>query len=289
MAKFIMLCGLPGSGKSTYAKSLIEFKNNISYLSSDKIREELWGDENVQGDPNKVFSLMLNRCIDNLKAGIDVIYDATNVKRKNRVSTINSIKKYADKIECHIVWAPIDICVQRDSMRNRTVGADVIMRIARSFDAPYYDEGFSDIKIIKDHDFDINEYTDKCDKSLHIPHDNPNHSLDIFTHCVKSANYLFKLRAKLDLITAARWHDIGKSKTKSFVNSKGIVTDIAHYYNHDNVGAWMSYGIKDMSLYASWLISTHMQPYFNSKYYKNLPDILKKDIDLLHEADIKGH
>ena len=28
---------------------------------------------------------------------------------------------------------------------------------------------------------------------------------------------------------------------------------------------------------------------FNSKYYNNLPPFLKKDIDLLHEADLNAH
>lgn len=65
--------------------------------------------------------------------------------------------------------------------------------------------------------------------------------------------------------------------------------DTAHYYQHQCVGAWASYGIDDITPYSAWLISTHMEPFFNSKYYKNLPPFLKKDIDLLHEADLAAH
>lgn len=44
MVEFIMLVGLPGSGKSTYAEKLKE-KGYIIH-SSDAIREELTGDIN---------------------------------------------------------------------------------------------------------------------------------------------------------------------------------------------------------------------------------------------------
>ena len=45
MANMIMMCGLPGSGKSTYAEKLEE--EGYIIHSSDKIREEL-GDVNDQ-------------------------------------------------------------------------------------------------------------------------------------------------------------------------------------------------------------------------------------------------
>jgi hypothetical protein len=32
-----------------------------------------------------------------------------------------------------------------------------------------------------------------------------------------------------------------------------------------------------------------MDPFLNTKYWRNLPTFLKKDIDLLHEADLNAH
>ena len=49
--KLEILIGIPGSGKSTYAKEEHESNSNSVYLSSDKIREELYGNESVQGNP----------------------------------------------------------------------------------------------------------------------------------------------------------------------------------------------------------------------------------------------
>lgn len=291
MSKLFILCGLPGSGKSTYAKKLISECNfDIIYLSSDAIREEIYGDASIQGNPEDVFKIMHSRASEALKKGVSIIYDATNINRKNRKSIIDIGKRYDSYIACHIVWAPIDECIRRDSERTRNVGTDVIMKMAKRFEAPFFDEGINFIKVIFPDDFDADSYTSICELEMNIPHDNPNHSLNILDHCKEAFKYLnSKSSAKYKVAYAAKWHDLGKPMTKSFINSKGQITPIAHYYNHDNVGAWMSYGIKNMSLYSTWMISNHMQPFFNSKYYNKLSDELKSDIDLLHEADIEAH
>ena len=76
MAKFIMLAGLPGSGKSTYAEELVR-KEGFVVHSSDKIREEL-GDVNDQSKNEQVFTILHKRIKEDLRSGKNVIYDATN-------------------------------------------------------------------------------------------------------------------------------------------------------------------------------------------------------------------
>lgn len=51
--RLFFLVGLSGSGKSTFSKSIIELVKPIEVFSSDKIREELYGDESIQGKPQK--------------------------------------------------------------------------------------------------------------------------------------------------------------------------------------------------------------------------------------------
>ena len=69
----ILLVGIPGSGKTTYAEKYLEVFNNTIHLSSDKIRAELWGSETTQGDNNEVFSLMQSRAIEALNNGQNVL------------------------------------------------------------------------------------------------------------------------------------------------------------------------------------------------------------------------
>lgn len=286
--KLIILCGIPGSGKSAYAKNYIERNANTIHLSSDATRRELYGDENIQGNPSEVFLLMQKRAIDALNNGYDVIYDATNITRKDRASIIGVCPKFV-KIECHIIWAPIETCIERDASRDRTVGREVIDRMLKRFQAPYYDEGIDEIKIMKLDNFSDMKYYHDIINAMHIPHDNHHHTLSIQQHCEEAFKEIECKAANRTLLTAAWYHDIGKPYVKAFIDSKGNPCDEAHYYQHQCVGAWMSYGMNDVTPKVAWLISTHMDPFLNTKYYNNLPSFLKKDIDLLHEADLNAH
>lgn len=104
----ILLVGIPGSGKTTYAEKYIKEHPDTVHLSSDKIRAELWGDEGIQGDNNEVFSLMQTRAIEALNNGHSVVYDCTNVTRKDRSCIISLCPKFA-KIECHKVFTKLNL------------------------------------------------------------------------------------------------------------------------------------------------------------------------------------
>ena len=59
MTKLFMIIGLPASGKSTVAMDFAKM-NNANIHSSDKIREEWYGDESIQGDNVKIFEEIFN-------------------------------------------------------------------------------------------------------------------------------------------------------------------------------------------------------------------------------------
>lgn len=283
----ILLVGIPGVGKTTYAKNYIEKVPDTIHLSSDAIRAELYGDESIQGNPADVFSLMQKRAIEALNDGKDVLYDATNITRKDRACIIDICPKFV-KIECCIIWAPIEECIERDATRDRTVGKEVIDKMLKKFQAPYYDEGIDKIQVILPEDFDFCKYSNSIISPTKIPHDNPHHTLSIYCHCWETYDKVRSLTINNDIHLAALWHDVGKPCVKAFMDSKGNPCEHAHYYQHQCVGSWMSYGL-DTTPYIAWLISTHMDPFMNTKYYNNLPPYLKRDIDILHKADVEAH
>ena len=57
MPQMIMMVGLPASGKSTKAQELAK-EYNATIFSSDALRKELYGDENIQGDNTKLFNTL---------------------------------------------------------------------------------------------------------------------------------------------------------------------------------------------------------------------------------------
>lgn len=288
--KLILLVGIPGSGKSTYAHKYIKEHLGTVHLSSDGICKELHGDESIQDNPGEVFTIMQKRAIDGLNFGYDVIYDATNVTRKDRTSIITACPKFA-KIECNIIWAPIETCIERDAAREHTVGKAVIDKMLKRFQAPYYDEGIDEIKLLWNTKKDFNQhvYVDNLMREADIDHDNPHHTLNIKEHCEEAYRYALAHRYPSNLSFAVRYHDIGKPYVKAFIDSKGNPCDTAHYYQHNCVGAWMAYGFCLYSVDFAWLVSVHMDPFLNTKYYNKLPAYLKKQVDLLHEADRNAH
>ena len=289
--KFIMLVGIPGAGKSTKAAELTSKSiggRGTIHLSSDAIREKLYGDESCQSDPVRVFSIMHENTLSALNDGYTVIYDATNITRKNRKEILDKIPNFVDK-ECIICWAPIEVCIERDRLRARTVGNAIIDRMLRRFEAPYYDEGFNKITVSIDGlHYNPRQYYLDLLSAINIPHDNPHHGADVLEHCRLCGMKLIG-EAPDFIVNAGFVHDIGKAYTKTFKNRKGENETIAHYYDHQAIGAWLSYGIEGNSPTLAWLISTHMAPFINKKYYNSLPPYYKSWIDKLHAADRAAH
>ena len=290
--KFIMLVGIPGSGKTYKAKQLkehLEKQCSVIHISSDNIRKQLYGDENCQKDPAKVFSIMHEKTLEALNNGTTVIYDATNMTRKNRKEILDKLPAFVVK-KCIVCWAPIEVCIERDKARDRTVGVAGIDKMVRRFEAPYYDEGFNEITVSIDGlYYNYKQYYTDLLSAIDIPHDNPHHTADILEHCYLCGTGLLNSAVPRVVVNAGFVHDIGKAYTKTFTNRKGEVFDIAHYYDHQAVGAWLSYGIVGHNPTLAWLISSHMAPFINQKYYNSLPPYLKKWIDALHTADKAAH
>jgi predicted kinase len=320
VAKLIILVGLPGSGKSSYAENLMRdngiFDPEVDMVvhSSDAIREELFGDASSQEDNARVFDLMRKRTTEDLRAGKTVIYDATNVTRKGRRSAVACAHPTHDTVECHIVWADPQECVRRDGLRNRTVGPEVIDKMLRRWQSPWKDEGFDVVNVIlNQRDFDQVKYIAGHTDSMHMPHNNPHHQLGIWDHCMQAYYNLEQgISCPVDkrptdyhtLVTAAMWHDIGKPWTKCFKLNKetgDLDTSVTHYYDHHCVGGYLSYGLFlnprhsmwddeiDDICFISWMISNHMEPFFDSHYYRDLDPHLKWYIDVLHAADLAAH
>lgn len=289
--RLIMLIGLPGSGKSTWAAKYVTENSNTVIISSDKIRKELFNDENSQEDNNRVFYEMEVRTLNYLNNGVNVIYDATNVVRKRRKAFLDKLPTWVVK-EAYVIWAPLEVCIERDNSRDRTVGKNVIWKMIKSYQPPFFDEGFNRIYYNINSDFDVVNYIDKITFMMKEPHDNPHHKYDIYEHCEKAAEYILPFDNILK--EATRWHDCGKPYVKDFHNTKGELTDIAHYYNHQNVSSYLIPGIfahydETYITPISWLVNVHMDPYLDTKYYRNLPNFLKQKIDILHKADESAH
>lgn len=307
MTKFYMMVGIPGSGKSKIAEEL-----GVKVYASDKLRKELWGSEEIQGDNNEIFTELYRRIKASLKNGESCVLDATNIKASKRAHFLKEIKNIECEKICILVASDINVCLARNRERERHVPYEVIKKMYMSIQIPQYREGWDKIIIKRtldsNNEYDIFKFIDYLTT---VNHDNPHHLLTIGAHIQAVTKYIidnYKLTFAGDihrlekLITAAMYHDIGKKITKTFVNTKGETTDIAHYYNHEHVSAYMYLLYEkedkiendlDNVLYVADLIDLHMRLHCINGEKEKIQNKLKQmvgqrefeDLCILNEAD----
>jgi predicted kinase len=170
-----ILIGCPSSGKSTLAKYIINQDSNYQIISTDKIREQLFGNENIQGDW-QLIEREIFRQIDNyIQAGKPIIYDATNAKRPWRISLLQKLAKYENVN--WIGWylkTPLKVCLEWNQKRSRKVPDEVITyyyQSLRNF-SPLAAEGFFTVYEIpfRDGKLEVNQFKNKLSKFLTSSH-----------------------------------------------------------------------------------------------------------------------
>lgn len=306
MQCFYMMIGLPGSGKSWYAVNKLP---NAVIHSSDAIREELLGDVADQDHQELVFKTLHDRVLADLSAGKDVVYDATNISYKRRMSFLPRVVSVNPQIKkvCAFMATPYTRCVERNANRNRNVPEEVIDRMYRKFDIPMKAEGWDEILVEGVEPFD-NDISLLLSCLAGLEHDNHHHKFTVGQHMLTAYEYFDKQYPQwvsdTALGRAVLLHDIGKEYTKVFCNIKGEPTDIAHFYNHERVGAYESFAhTTDLSLCerlrVALLIRWHMAPFAveksdsPNKTEKKFKGLLGEDIwnqvMVLNDCDRHAH
>ncbi|MDV2996615.1 MAG: hypothetical protein N4J56_006269 [Chroococcidiopsis sp. SAG 2025] len=139
----ILLVGLPGSGKSTLVGQLVAADPKLQLISTDKIRERLFGNEVIQGEWLLVWrevQRQFQQATIQISRGevSTAIYDATNAQRRHRREVIVYARAAGFK-QIVGLWVdtPVWLCLARNRRRDRQVPEEVILRMHRQLrDAP---------------------------------------------------------------------------------------------------------------------------------------------------------
>ena len=148
----IVMCGIPGAGKSTRAQMMAEEdkRNGIESVvySADDIREELYGDASVQDNQARTFKILEERVEKALKEGKTVYYDTTNRHKRGRRQLVKKFRPMADKIICVFVNPPFNVANERNNSRERVVPQEVMNRYAQQLTIPSKKEGFDMVYVV---------------------------------------------------------------------------------------------------------------------------------------------
>ncbi len=118
----IIVCGLPGSGKSYFASSLAKLMN-AEYLNSDLLRKEMFQHRTYSDEEKEsVYKIMLQKMQYAAAQKKSLVLDATFYKKETRKSFTDKIKE--GNIYFIEVWADETIIKERLKQRRPTSEAD---------------------------------------------------------------------------------------------------------------------------------------------------------------------
>ena len=126
MLKIIITRGIPGSGKTTWAKDFVKENSNYIRINRDDLRSMLIGkwDWSIEG---VVISTQAHMIKSFLEINKNIVVDSTNLKNNSAIyqaeidSGCDFDIEYKDFFDISI-----EECIRRDSLRDIPVGKDVI-------------------------------------------------------------------------------------------------------------------------------------------------------------------
>ena len=130
--KAFVLVGIPGAGKSTYAKKLAQIENAVT-ISGDDIRTEL--ETSGVSDPCwvEIWDFVEEKVAEAAECGRNVILDGTHVGSQHRAETVTMLHSYGyTEVEAVILDVDVKKCTERNAARKRKVADYVISQMHKT-------------------------------------------------------------------------------------------------------------------------------------------------------------
>ena len=149
--KLIMLVGIPGSGKSTWARNQVEKWQDRGYtakiISLDDIRFSMIGDgDDYFRYENAVFAAFIKAINDAMNEGINlVVVDATHISPASRFKVLSRLHPPHPEtmsLELAVFATSLETCIERNDMRTglAKVPVSAIKSMAKGFTPPTMEE-----------------------------------------------------------------------------------------------------------------------------------------------------
>lgn len=153
MKQLFLMCGVAGSGKSTYLSNI----KNAVVVSRDEIRFSLIGDfDDYFAKEDEVFATFIQKiqnAIDNEEGPKEIYCDATHLTKKSRDKVLNALNlTNVENITVLVVRPSLTEALKRNAQRSgrKYVPNYVIRRMWSQFERPEEDENrIFDVKYVE--------------------------------------------------------------------------------------------------------------------------------------------
>ena len=156
-----IMVGIPGSGKSTFAKQEAQFLEmdgfHVAIISRDEIRKSFVGDREYFSRETEVFDEFIRQINECLELGIDYVFvDATHISQQSRAKLLGRLRPDGNTtLTFEVCECGIETCIERNALRTgfAKVPESAIRKMARGYRPPtpaefeLYKYGFKDVKI----------------------------------------------------------------------------------------------------------------------------------------------
>jgi predicted kinase len=127
----VVLCGLPGVGKDTWARA---YGAGLPVIALDDIRKRLR--VAPEGDQGAVIGAAKEQAREYLRAKQPFIWNATNLTRHLRDPLVGLLLDYRARVRLVYLDAPLERVLERNEQRAATVPRAVLLRLAGKVEPP---------------------------------------------------------------------------------------------------------------------------------------------------------
>ena len=156
----ILVCGLPGSGKSHFARSYFQ-NTGRKRINRKEIRRHLhemlnfgekWSEENFSDSDEFLVKHVERKTIEHLLQGKHkLLVDNTSVTKSSREAYIHMAERMHCSIGIIFLDAPLKLCIARNRERDDPAPDVAIANLSASLELPTEEEGFRELVILDDY------------------------------------------------------------------------------------------------------------------------------------------
>lgn len=148
-----VMCGIPGSGKSTFIATHDNFFNERkAVISRDNIRFSMIKEgDSYFSKEKEVFAEFIRQIKESLNKNVDTIVDATHINPPSRGKLLRALGDSLKKTQVNaiVIKVPLDVALERNKLRDglKVVPDSAIINMDAQYSNPTLEEGFDNIWI----------------------------------------------------------------------------------------------------------------------------------------------